>query len=173
MSFVLKAVVVAALAGGVVWWLKAGLREGTRVVPPIVRFALSALVATVVVAAVWLAGGPMQARVQPLDERRIQDLRAIYFKVNSFYRELKRLPAFLEECDRNPGTFIEGKTDPATGAAYSYEVIDTDTFALSANFTLPSGPGQPGVSGLEAEGFWKHGAGPAIFRIDLGGAGAD
>ena len=168
--FVLKAAVVAALAGGVVWWLLGGLREGARVVPAVVRVALSALVVASAVVAVWLAGGPMQARAQALDERRLQDLRAIYANVNSFYREQKRLPASLEECDGNPGTFIERKTDPATGAPYGYEVIDADSFALTAGFSLPSIPAQAGAAGPEADGFWKHEAGTVVFRIDLGGA---
>jgi len=93
--------------------------------------------------------------------------------VNSFYRQQKHLPASLEECDRNPGTFIERKTDPATGAPYGYEVIDADTFALSAVFSLPSIPQQSGPYGPEADGFWKHEAGPAVFRIDLGAAQED
>ena len=171
--FVLKAAVVAALAGGVVWWLLGGLREGARAVPAFLRLALWMLVAAAVTAALWLAGGPVQARAQSLDQLRMQDLRAIYYNVNSFYRQQKHLPASLEECDRNPGTFIERKTDPATGAPYGYEVIDADTFALSAVFSLPSIPQQSGPYGPEADGFWKHEAGPAVFRIDLGAAQED
>ena len=166
--FVLKAAVVAALAGGVVWWLLGGLREGARAVPALFRLALWALVVAAVVGALWLAGGPAQAREQALDQQRIQNLRSIYFDVDSFYRQQKRLPASLEECDRNPGTFIERKTDPSTGAPYGYEVIDADTFSLSADFSLPSIPQQSGRYGPEEDGFWKHEAGPAVFRIDLG-----
>ncbi|MFM8719978.1 MAG: hypothetical protein ACKOFH_10690, partial [Chthoniobacterales bacterium] len=168
--FVLKAAVVAALAGGVVGWLLGGLREGARAVPSFFRLALWALVVAVVVGALWLAGGPVQARAQSLDQLRMQDLRNIYYNVNSFYRQQKRLPASLEECDRNPGTFIERKKDPATGAPYRYEIVDEDTFALSADFSLPSIPQQSGRYGPEADGFWQHEAGPAVFRIDLGAA---
>lgn len=171
--FVLKAAVVAALAGGVVWWLLVGLRAGTRPVPTLLRLALWALVVGAVVGALWLAGGPVQARALSLDQMRMQDLRAIYYNVNSFYRQQKRLPASFEECDRNPGTFIERKTDPATGAPYGYQVVDDDTFALSADFSLPSIPLQSGAYGPEADGFWKHEAGPAVFRIDLGSAQGD
>ncbi len=171
--FVLKAAVVAALAGGVVWWLLGGLREGARAVPAFVRIALWVLVAAVVAAALWLAGGPVQARAESLDQMRRQNLRAIYHYVNSFYRQQGRLPASLEECDRNPGTFIERKTDPATGAPYGYEVVDADTFTLSAVFSLPSIAQQSGAYGPEVDGFWKHGAGPAVFRVDLGAAQED
>ena len=171
--FVLKAAVVAALAGGVVWSLLGGLREGGRAVPAFVRIALWALVAAVVAAALWLAGGPVQARAESLDQMRRQNLRTIYHDVNSFYRQQGRLPASLEECDRSPGTFIERKTDPATGAPYGYEVVDADTFTLSADFSLPNIAQQSGAYGPEVDGFWKHEAGPAVFRIDLGAAQED
>ncbi|MFM7375808.1 MAG: DUF5671 domain-containing protein, partial [Chthoniobacterales bacterium] len=77
--FVLKAAVVAALAGGVVWWLSGGLREGARAVPSFFRLALWAPVVAVVVGALWLAGGPVQARAQSLDQLRMKNLRAIYY----------------------------------------------------------------------------------------------
>lgn len=171
--FVLKSVVVAALAGGVVWWLLGGLREGARPVSAFVRLALWSLVIGTVVGALWLAGGPVQARAQSLDQLRMKNLRDIYYNVNSFYREHGRLPASLEECDRSPRTFIERKTDPSTEAPYGYEVIDADTFALSADFSLPSIPQQAGRYGPDEDGFWKHDAGPAVFRIDLGNAQED
>lgn len=173
LRFVGKAAVVAALAGGVVWSLLGGLREGSRAAPALVRSALCALVAVVVVAAVWLAGGPLEARARALDEQRVQDLRSIYAKVAAFYREQKRLPASLEECDRNPGTFIDNKTDPVSGQPYGYEGIDTRTFTLGADFDRASPSQLPGSYGPEVAGFWEHGEGPAVFKIELGGTGSD
>lgn len=168
LRFVLKVAVVAALAGGVVWWLLGGLREGARPAPAAVWSGLFLLVAAVAVGAVWFAGGPLEARARALDEKRVRDLRAIYCSVDAFYRQQKKLPASLADCDRSPDTFIEQKTDPVTGAEYDYAVIDADTFSLGAAFELPSRPERPGRYGPEAEGFWKHGAGVTVFNIDLG-----
>jgi hypothetical protein len=173
LRFILKAGVVAALAGGVSWWLLGGLREETRSVPSFARFALFALVAAVAVVAVWVAGGPLQARAQTLDEQRVQDLRGIYSSVNSFYRQQKRLPASLAECDRSPETFIERKTDPVTSLAYDYAVVDADTFSIAAAFDLPSRPEKAGSYGPEADGFWKHDAGLTVFKIDVAASNGD
>lgn len=171
--FVLKAAVVAALAGGVVWWLLGGLRQGAGKMPAAAWFALCALVILSVTSAIWQAGGPVQARSQALDEQRVRDLRSIYSSVNSFYRAQKRLPSSLEECDRNPGTFIERKMDPVSGQPYGYAAVDGSVFTLSAVFDRPSLPEHAGSYGPEADGFWEHGAGPAVFKIDLGAVNRD
>lgn len=168
LRFVLKVAVVGALAGGVVWWLLGGLKEVSRGVPSVVWFGLCVLVAATIAVAVWLAGGPLQARAEAQDAARVRDLRAIYYSVNEFYRRQKELPASLEDCDRNPGTFIEHKQDPVTGSPYGYALVDKDTFSLSAQFERPSGAGPEGRYGPENESFWKHGAGETVFTIDLG-----
>lgn len=167
--FVLKALAVALLAGGVVWWLLHGLREGARAASPAAWLALCALVIGAAVAAVWVAGGPLQARAQALDDQRIRDLRDIYHSVNSFYRDEKRLPASLDECDRSPKTFIARKADPVTGRAYDYAVVDDDTFTLAAAFDRPSPPERAGSYGPENDGFWRHGTGMTVFEIDVAG----
>lgn len=165
--FLLKSAAVGALAAGVVWWLLRGLKEGSRTAPPGAWFALCALVVAMAGLAVWVAGGPLQARARALDEQRLQDLRQIYGSVNSFYSSHGRLPSTLADCDRSPATFIERKNDPVSGQPYDYEVISGGAFSLSASFDLPSRTEGAGIYGPEADGFWKHGAGFTVFKIDL------
>lgn len=169
--FVLKATVIAILAGGVVWWLQQNLHgqpwpENRR---RAVWYGLCAAVLGTVALSAWVTGGPLQARLQAQDTQRVSDLRSIYQSVNRFHREQGRLPANLEECNANPGTFIRNLQDRVTGEAYGYEVDGDGTFTLKATFALPSrgGTGQQ-YSDPRSDGFWRHEAGPATFTIDLG-----
>lgn len=171
--FILKAAVIAALAGGVTWWLLRELRGQAEPLRP-AWLATCAAVLLAASAGVWITGGPLHARLEAQDELRVRDLRAICQKVNQFQSAQKRLPSTLEECDTNPITFIEDKNDPVTGQPYTYEPVDQKTFKLGASFNLPSR--QERDSGKFSsyspwnDGFWKHGAGETIFTIDLGPA---
>lgn len=171
--FMLKALVVAALAAGVVWWLLRGLKEISQTAPRVAWLALCAVVVAAAGIAVWVAGGPLDARARALDDQRVQDLRQIYQSVNYFYKDQGRLPKSLADCDRNPATFIRDKSDPVTGLPYGYEVIDADTFSLAASFDLPSLARGDGATGPDADGFWTHGAGPTTFKVDLAGSASD
>ena len=170
--FLLKAVVIAALAGGVVWWLQHGLRElpqnpnGKRTL----WYALCAFIVATIAVSAWVTGGPLQARLRAQDAERIDDLRAIYRAVSSFSREQGRLPAALEECNTNPGTFIQTLNDAVTGQPYGYQITGDNSFSLAGTFALPSRGADSGrdYSDPKREGFWRHGAGPHTFNIDLG-----
>ena len=167
--FILKAAVIASLAGGVTWWLLRELRDKTTTLR-LAWYAVCVVVATTIGVAVWVTGGPLQARLEAQDEERVRDLRTIYQSVDQYYQEQKRLPATLKECDSNPRTFITDKNDPVTGQPYGYQITDADTFTLKAAFNLPSrndrDSGYSRTPGREE--FWKHEAGETTFTIDIG-----
>ncbi|MBU3666320.1 MAG: hypothetical protein FGM15_10670 [Chthoniobacterales bacterium] len=167
--FVLKAAVIAALAGGVTWWLLRELREKIQPLRP-AWYAVCLAVIAAIAAAVWVTGGPLRARLEAQDEQRVRDLLSIYQSVNQFYQAQKRLPATLEECNTNPGSFVADQTDPVTGGAYEYEAVDKDTFTLRASFDLPSREdrGNGDYSGPSDDGFWRHEAGETTFTIEVG-----
>jgi hypothetical protein len=125
------------------------------------RAALRALAIALVVAGIaaglYILGSPAQARVDRLDQRRIQDLQQIEGMVKVYWGRQKHLPNALEELSAEPGMAING-TDPVTGAPYPYRVIDERTFELCAVFQ--------GVSPRDGSSpnFWLHGAGRQCFR---------
>ena len=173
--FLLKAGVIAALAGGVVWWLQQNLhgvpeQPGGRCT---LWYALCALVLATIAASAWLTGGPLQARLRSQDAGRVSDLRAIYQAVSQFHREQGRLPASLEECNTNPGTFIQTLNDPVSGAPYGYKITGNNAFILAATFALPSRGTESGedYSDPRREGFWQHEAGSTNFTVDFGARG--
>jgi hypothetical protein len=170
--FLLKAGVIAALAGGVVWWLQQNLHgvPGQTGGKRMLWYALCAAALAVVAVSAWVTGGPLQARLRTQDAERVNDLRAIYRAVSTFHREQGRLPATLEECNTNPGTFIQTLQDPVSGEPYGYRLNGDNAFVLEATFALPSrGSSSEGdYSDPRRDGFWQHPAGRTTYQIDLG-----
>ncbi len=180
--FGLKVLVAGVLAGGAFWYYLHDLRRD-EVAPSAewrrsrsARIAVTGMMAAVIAVlgiGIWQAGSPMQARLLAQDRQRVQDLAAIATRVQRYYSNTGNLPASLETCDANPGTYVEHKADRITGSRYEYRVIDPTHFEVAAVFTLPSGPRSGGAqmrnSGyvmIDDEAFWAHGSGRQAFRID-------
>jgi hypothetical protein len=100
------------------------------------------------------------------DAQRIQDLRAIVNRVETYYAGKNSLPQSLALCDINPDTYVNQKTDRVTGQPYLYEVIDEKRFRVGAVFALPLNPEQ---HFRNDHGFWNHGSGLVTFEIDVTG----
>lgn len=177
--FVLKAVIVGSLAGGVVFHYLRELRKWEEKLSSMPFFpesllkkVLVGLIGISVAGAVYVTGGPVKARYLAQDEQRVKDLRNIYYKVDQFYRAEGRLPNTLEECNTSPDVFIRNKRDAITGKPYGYKVVDNRTFELSGNFNLPSPKRERGPENRSYyvdydESFWTHPAGNHSFTIQL------
>jgi len=182
LRFGLKVAVVGILAGGAFWYYLRDLRRD-EVAPSaewrqksstrIALAGLAVLVLAVLGVGFWHAGSPTQARLLAQDRQRVTDLADIATRVERYYANAGNLPASLDACDSNPGTFVEHKVDRATGKPYEYRVVDATHFEVVADFNLPSVPPagdvqsrRGGYTPLENEAFWAHGAGRQSFRID-------
>lgn len=182
LRFSLKVAVVAMLAGGAFAYYLRDLRRDeiesavhASSVRPMAKLAIAGLIVFVLAAlapAVYFAGSPMRARLLAQDRQRVDDLRQIYSHVHRYYTDKGKLPESLAAADINPDTFVEHKKDRVTGEAYVYRVEDATHFTVGATFALPSAEGEVprgrySIFGPENEGFWKHGAGPQTFRVDV------
>ena len=182
LRFGLKVLVVAVLAGSVLFYYLRDLRRD-EVAPSsehrsprsakIVFAVLIAAILMVVGYGFWTAGSPAKARLYAQDNQRISDLADICRRVQLYYQNKGNLPQTLSECDISPETFINQKTDRVTGNAYLYRVVDVTHFEVGAVFDLPTPPDGPGVSlgyipgtGIAGPGFWDHGAGRKTFTVD-------
>jgi hypothetical protein len=117
----------------------------------------SATVIIAVVAGLYLSGSPGEQRLLRLDERRVSDLLRLSFTISNYWDETARLPAEL-------AALVDGQRlrsvpkDPQSGAAYTYEIADVDSYRLCAEFARAS---LETVSG----DFWAHPAGPHCFEL--------
>ncbi|MBN2318346.1 MAG: hypothetical protein JXR49_04680 [Acidobacteria bacterium] len=182
LRFGLKVLVVGVLAGIVFIHYLRDLRQDEVAPSAEHRLKKSGRIAyAVMIAAVlgilgfgfWTAGSPMKARLYAQDNQRISDLANICRRVQLFYKNQGVLPRTLSDCDINPGTYINQKTDRVTGDSYLYRVIDATHFEVGAVFDLPTSEDGPKTAAgyipgtaMEEAGFWDHDAGRKTFKVD-------
>jgi hypothetical protein len=174
--FVLKAVVLLVIAEVVLSYYfllprAASNHQPSRLRPFIVGAAL-VLVAGSLVLGFAMAGSPFSARLRRLDDKRIEDLRAIHRTLQQMATErnnthntvklVRPLPKTLEEVAAYQRTKEMGRrldlTDPQTGEKFVYTITGEKTYELHATFALPREK--------KRDLFWNHPAGPQGFKFD-------
>ena len=181
LRFILKALVVLLIAGGVYLWYSSDVRREEALAagsatsgagpmhptPPwrqwLSRVALAvALVA--IVAALGLLGSPVRARMLRLDSQRVSDLRAIQANVELYHSRRGELPAALDDLAKDPDTYVQQLADPASKQPYGYTRIDGKTYRLQATFDLPT-PAEDEQQPWNRDDFFKHAAGEQAFTL--------
>ncbi|MFM8804860.1 MAG: DUF5671 domain-containing protein [Planctomycetia bacterium] len=176
--FLLKALVILLLAGGIYLWFSSDVQREEAVggspgkasfpPPPPWRAWLHRIGATAalvsMLAALFVAGSPFRQRLLRLDTRRVDDLRSIQQNIETYFEREAALPDSIESLAKNPATFLHDTADPVTGRPYRYERIDADTYTLTAAFDLPSPPEQDQPT-WNRDGFFRHAAGEQTFRL--------
>ena len=153
LRFVLKAVVLFAVAGGVLWYYLGTVRPsaGNSSRDGIFGWTATAAVVLAIVLGFTGVGTPAYERAVQLDQQRVTDLRAIASGITDTYRVSRRLPKVL------PAT--EGATvDPATHKPYVYAPVDATHYKLCAVFDTADGPVD--------SSFWKHSSGETCYALD-------
>lgn len=174
--FLLKVLTVGAIAGAVfgyyTWDLRRddvprevghGVHPGLRAFVGVVSVAVVAALA----AGLWLAGNPVRARAQRLDDRREAHLEAIAGAIDTYWERHESLPPSLEELARERGVRVQSVEDPVTGVGYEYRPMEGRRYELCAVFDAED-RGAKETRGRIARGtrFWEHGAGRTCFEIE-------
>ena len=105
------------------------------------------------------AGSPGAARDRRLDERRIDDLRALARAVDLHWTRTGQLPPSVSGLPTATDEALD-TTDPVSGREYDYLVLDDRRFELCAEFATFQT-----TSGDRA--FWSHPVGRHCFDIDV------
>ncbi len=181
--FVLKALSVLVVTGGIFWSTLNDLR-GVFFEKPKVRIVAITTTSLVVLAAVvggfLIIGSPSSLRDLRDDNQRLSDLQSIQYQVLNSYQTKGKLPLSLSELNDSLSGYMV-PTDPATDASYEYTKVATTsiTFELCATFEKSTqdleGKGEyPGKGGVAypsdvyidpifGGANWKHDAGHACF----------
>ena len=117
------------------------------------------VVVAAVIAGLMTAGSPAQARLERLDQRRVQDLSTIRQSVNAYWNRHSNLPAALADAAGTNGQ-PSLPVDPATKQAYGYRVTGPNTFELCAEFQSSSAD----AIGWPDGSHWAHGIGHQCFQ---------
>ena len=126
----------------------------------ILLIGVTAVVVAAVIAAIVVLGTPAQQRQRRLDERRVRDLSTIENSIGIYTNMHGALPSDLALLGKEPGS-RSAPSDPDTGAAYEYTVIDTESYRLCAVFSAPSSKATSTFMDREE---WTHGAGKQCFE---------
>jgi hypothetical protein len=173
--FVLKVVVLLVIAQVVFSYYFLSPRAATKDQPThyLRRFLVAA--ALVIVAGslglgFTMAGSPFTARLQRLDEKRVNDLRAIHRVIqqmvtkveNGSVKFVQPLPKSLEEVAEYQRTRESGAAldlnDPTTGEKYDYRATGEKTYELCATFEF--------ARDRKYDLFWNHPAGRHCFKFN-------
>lgn len=175
--FILKIVVILAVAIAVFWYYLGELKRKTGAFSPnaktFVWFVIGAVFAAIV-AGFFVAGSPFRQRLIRFDQRKVDDLINLQYQiVNSYWVPKERLPQSLDDLRDNISGFAPPR-DPETGESYDYRVLGPLSFELCATFNLPSEKvresfPEPAVPRgefpvKETKETWEHGAGPECFE---------
>src|SRR5918999_3419558 len=104
------------------------------------RIAAGALIAAAIAAVgggLYVLGSPGEERIRRLDDRRIEDLSGIARAVEVYWSRHDRLPASLDELQKEPVGDVEYK-DPETNKSYEYRPLEAREFELCAEFARDS-----------------------------------
>jgi hypothetical protein len=127
--------------------------------------SVTAAVGLAVVAGLFVAGSPGEARARRLDGRRVEDLTRVSYAIENYYQQQKRLPASLDELKGESGAGV-GLTDPATAQVYGYRVVGAARYELCATFERPSDDAADRWP-TTGDWSWAHGAGPKCFQRSI------
>lgn len=170
LRFVLKVLVVAAIAGTVFGYYLRDLRReetegpGGRAVGRGLLILTAAVMVAAVATALWITGGPGAQRLIRLDQRRVQDFGLIGTAVAGYVTKHDRLPPDLKTLAEQPGISLD-YADPVSGAPYVYEPGAGLAYRLCANFDTDTAvEGNNTWYGRE----WPHPTGKHCFDLKGG-----
>lgn len=96
---------------------------------------LSFVVIGTVVYGLFDGGSPQAARDQKNDQTRSQHVQTLHYGVNSYFRTFKRLPDTIPQIVNNQSGLTSVPTDPESGAAYEYTVVDSQNYSICGTFS--------------------------------------
>jgi hypothetical protein len=174
--FLLKAMTVLLIAGAafVYYFLSLRMPVGPASSLRLHRGFGAAALVLALGTVVWgfsVAGSPSRARLLKLDERRVEDLRAIQSEIENLClganrwaqpedRRLEQpLPSTLEEVEAKATLQRPDIRDPQTGEPYGYEALDERRYRLCATFEAERDEDDAPA--------WNHPAGHHCFELDV------
>lgn len=164
--FLLKTLIVAAITGTVFgYYLWDFRRTSFRRAPRLVTWPVSAGVVIAIVAGFFLVGSPFAQRNIRLDQRRVEDLSNLQYRIVNLWQSKESLPASLEEL-ADPLGDATIPVDPLTAEPYEYRATGDLTFELCAVFQTEEGAEDIRPTPVIQDpygGNWNHGIGRTCF----------
>ncbi len=176
-QFVLKIVAVLVVTGAVFGYYMYDLKgkwEMEAKKAKMIGWITALVVLVAVVSGFFIIGSPTSQRLIRFDEKKVDDLQSIQWRVVDFWQSKERLPESLLEL-KDPISSFMVPVDPQTEEEYGYNVISALTFELCADFNKESTEQSfinerivspvPIGGGLGIkDSNWQHGEGEVCFE---------
>lgn len=94
------------------------------------------IVTAAIVAGFFVIGGPGEARLERLDEARLDDLRAIDRAAEQVWERTGMLPSSLDSLAAVAQLTPDQRIDPETSEPYEYRILSDSTAEVCATFAL-------------------------------------
>lgn len=171
--FLLKVLAVAIVAGGLFWYYLKDLKRETPQLPQsakMARWSAIAFVSIVIIGAFFISGSPFRARLEKLDQQRVNDLEGIQSQIVYYWQKKGVLPTSLNQLTDSISGY-SAPLDPETKVAYEYRSLNTLIFELCATFSAPTPADQKdryfssiGPLGIENSSWYHKAAGRTCFE---------
>ena len=174
-KFLLKTLVILAVAAAVFWYYIRDIREGSinSQKTKTIAWVTSLVILIAIIGGFFIVGSPAAQRERRFDEQRVYDLQNIQSTIAySYYTSKQKLPASLDGLRNDISGFMV-PVDPQTGQSYQYRIIGQLSFELCADFktsgqesamskySMPAAIERgPLVQGQQN---WQHGIGRVCF----------
>jgi hypothetical protein len=181
-AFLLKVLTVFVVVGGVFTYYLQDIRGIWRTkekTARVIGVTVSLLIFISIFAGFFIMGTPHMQRLLRFDRDRISHLENIQYAVTDYYRNKQELPQTLEDLeDPLDMRFIE--SDPETGDAYTYRILETDLdenpkFEVCATFSTASPKLEEGIDIsnwrirelVQQNEQWYHEVGETCFEREV------
>ena len=168
--FLLKVLVVGALAGSVFGYYLQDLRREEGAAPGRMWAGRGWLIGAGVVVVAALAAAlfamrtPHEVRQARQDQRRIEDLTSLKLEIEGWHRRTGALPASLFELTKQPGANVN-LIDPFDARPYEYQALDVRRYHLCATFLTDSAATAAVAPFVDRQ--WRHPRGRHCFVLTL------
>ncbi|MBU2037305.1 hypothetical protein KJ866_03875 [Patescibacteria group bacterium] len=140
-KFLLKVLAVAIVAGGLFWYYLKDLKRESPELPQsarFVRWTALIFITAVIIGAFFISGSPFRARLEKLDDQRINDLQNIQSQIVYHWQKKGALPVSLNELTDSISGY-SAPLDPETKLPYEYRTLNDLIFELCATWSA-AGP---------------------------------
>ena len=175
--FLSKVVVVLAVFGAVFGYYVKDLKgywQEHKSTSQTVGLVSGAVMFSIIISGFFIIGSPFTQRLVRFDERRVSDLQTLQWQIVNFWQQKGKIPAKFSDLE-DPISGFRVPSDPETGVAYGYEVLEADAFELCATFNLqtlttkegkmtkPQQIRYPAADGFAGNENWAHEEGETCF----------
>ncbi len=166
--FLLKVAAVALVAGGVFWYYLKDLKRESPELPQsakLARWTAIILVTVIIIGAFFISGSPFRARLEKLDQQRVNDLQNIQSQIIYYWQKKGTIPASLNELTDSISGY-NAPLDPETNATYEYRGLSNLVFELCATFSATTPKNQTGYQAptpAQTNDNWQHDSSRVCF----------